>query len=147
MKNALVILAGGKGERFGQKTPKQFYEIRGNTIINIFLASLQIKNFSKIVISISTKYSNLVKNTDFYKLNKSNIIFSKPGMNRQKSSFNALKKIQKYKLTNVLIHDAARPFCSNILIKKILKKLKNNNNCIPFIEYSDRQIIKSNRRA
>ena len=33
MKNALVILAGGKGKRFGQNIPKQFLKI-GNTNFN-----------------------------------------------------------------------------------------------------------------
>ena len=34
--------------------------------------------------------------------------------------FDLEKKLNKYKPKNVLIHDAARPFCSNILITKIL---------------------------
>ncbi len=142
MKNALVILAGGKGRRFGQKIPKQFYKLDGKSIINIFLSNLDISVFSVIVISVDKKYINIIKNHPTYEKNKSIIIFSKPGITRQKSSFNALKKIQRFKIKNVLIHDAARPFCSNILIKKILKKLIKNNNCIPYIVHSDRQIEK-----
>ena len=49
MKNALVILAGGKGERFGQKTPKQFYKIDSQAIINIFLSGLDTRPFKFIV--------------------------------------------------------------------------------------------------
>jgi len=48
MKNALVILAGGKGKRFGQKTPKQFYKIGNNTIISSNLENLDIKIISLI---------------------------------------------------------------------------------------------------
>ena len=40
MKNALVILAGGKGKRFAQKVPKQFYKIGNDAIINLFLSKL-----------------------------------------------------------------------------------------------------------
>ena len=32
IKNALVILAGGKGSRFGKKLPKQFIEINGEVV-------------------------------------------------------------------------------------------------------------------
>ncbi len=146
MKNALVILAGGKGSRFGQKIPKQFYEIEGNPIINLLLTNLDITPFQFVIISIEKKYIHLIKNSKIYNLIKNKVIFCNSGPNRQKSSFNALKKIEKYKITNVLIHDAARPFCSNYLIKKILKKLNQNNNCIPYIEYNDRQIIKNSKK-
>ena len=49
MKNALVILAGGKGRRFGKKTPKQFYSFGNSTIINTFFDNLDTKNFDIIV--------------------------------------------------------------------------------------------------
>ena len=52
MKNALVILAGGKGERFGQKTPKQFYKIDSQAIINIFLSCFLINIFEFTIVSI-----------------------------------------------------------------------------------------------
>ncbi len=142
MKNALVILAGGKGKRFGQKTPKQFYKIGNKTILDIFLSNLNTINFKVIIISIDKKYrKSLINNSEINK-----IIFSEPGKTRQQSSFNALKKLYKYKIKNVLIHDAARPFCSNKLIKNILDKLDKKNNCIPYIEYNDRQINKSNKK-
>ena len=40
MKNALVILAGGKGKRFGQKIPKQFLEIGNTNLLNYFISNL-----------------------------------------------------------------------------------------------------------
>ncbi len=140
MKNALVILAGGKGTRFGQKIPKQFYKYDGKTIIDMFLLNLDTNLFELIVISISKKYITIIKNNPTFIQNKNKFIFSNPGISRQQSSFNALKKIDSYKIKNILIHDAARPFCSNNLFKKILNKLKNNNNCIPYVKNSDRQI-------
>ena len=146
MKNALVILAGGKGERFGQKTPKQFYKMGGTTMINSLFHNLDLKPFDLVVLSIDKKYINLFKNYSNDILKKKKIIFSEPGKNRQQSSFNSLKKIKQYRIKNVLIHDAARPFCSNKLIKKILIKLKIHNNCIPYVEYNDRQINKSNKK-
>ncbi len=61
MKNALVILAGGKGTRFRQKTPKQFYKVGNRSILNIFLSKIQIDDFDFIVISVDQKYKNILK--------------------------------------------------------------------------------------
>ncbi len=146
MQNALVILAGGKGERFGQEIPKQFYKIGKDTVLDVFLRNLDMKPFKYIVLSINKKYRDAIINNQISNLNKNKIIFAEPGKTRQRSSFNALKKIKKLKIKNVLIHDAARPFCSNKLMQTILIKLKRNNNCIPYIEYNDRQIAKSDNK-
>jgi len=144
MKNALVILAGGKGKRFAQKTPKQFYNIGNTNIMDLLLSNIDSKLFDILVISIDKKYRNKYLNHSIFQKNK--ILFSDPGMNRKKSSYNALIKLKKFKIKNVLIHDAARPFCSNNLIKRIINKLKKNNNVIPFVEYNDRQISKVNKK-
>lgn len=146
MKNALVILAGGKGKRFAQKVPKQFYKFGNETIINLFLSKLDTEPFQLIVISINTKYRDIIKESTFYQFKKRKIVFSMSGKTRQESSFNALKKVSKYGIKNVLIHDAARPFCTNLLIKKILKKLNKNDNAIPFLEYSERKVLKSSKK-
>ena len=37
IENALVILAGGNGSRFGNKLPKQFTQINGENLIHFFL--------------------------------------------------------------------------------------------------------------
>ena len=144
MKNALVILAGGKGKRFGQKSPKQFFKLGNTNILNIFLKNLEINLFNYVVIAVDKKYQ-LEINKELFKDSKTKILFSSPGTTRQKSSFNALKKLKKFNIKNVLIHDAARPFCSNKLIKNILKKLKKSNNAIPYIKFNDRQINKFNK--
>ena len=36
IENALVILAGGNGSRFGKKIPKQFNQINGENLIHFF---------------------------------------------------------------------------------------------------------------
>ena len=56
MKNALVILAGGKGKRFGQKIPKQFLKIGNTNFLNYFISNLDLSNFDIINISIDKKY-------------------------------------------------------------------------------------------
>ena len=139
MKNALVILAGGKGTRFGGNIPKQFQTHGNSNFIQYFLFNLKYK-FDLIVISCSQinrkKYLKNINN--YYKFSK--LIFSKPGCTRQESSFNALKKIKVFNPKNVLIHDAARPLCSNNLIFNIIKNLNKYKIVIPYIDFTDRKI-------
>ena len=144
MKNALVILAGGKGERFGQKIPKQFLKIGNTNFLNYFITNLDLSNFDIINISIDKKYQKTYFNDKIIS-KKIKITYSKPGYTRQISSFNALKNLKKFNVKNVLIHDAARPLCSNKLIKKIISKLDKNNNVIPYVEYNDRQLEKKSK--
>jgi 2-C-methyl-D-erythritol 4-phosphate cytidylyltransferase/2-C-methyl-D-erythritol 2,4-cyclodiphosphate synthase len=140
IENALVILAGGNGSRFGKKLPKQFTQINGENLIHFFLKRIDVNNFDRIVIVCKKSYfkylGKLGNNFPSVKF-----IFTQAGKDRQSSSYNALKSIEIFNPNNVLIHDAARPFCSNNLIMKILKNLKKNSSAIPYIVNTDKKMI------
>ena len=140
IENALVILAGGNGSRFGKKLPKQFTQINGENLIHFFLKRIDVNNFDRIVIVCKKSYfkylGKLENNFPSVKF-----IFTQAGKDRQSSSYNALKSIEIFNPNNVLIHDAARPFCSNNLIMKILKNLKKNSSAIPYIVNTDKKMI------
>jgi len=141
MKNALVILAGGEGKRIGGTIPKQFKKNGKYNFIEYLLNNISINRFDILVITCKKKYvDKYLKNIKNSKKIKK-IIFCAPGQNRQQSSLNSLKKLKKYKPKNVLIHDAARPLCSDKLISKILSNLKNNKAVIPYVNYSDRKTL------
>lgn len=139
-KNALVILAGGTGSRFGKKLPKQFTQINGQNLIQFFLNRIDTKNFDIIVIVSKNSYQKYIKKIE-YEFPSINFIFTKAGIDRQSSSYNGLKSLKSFKPNNVLIHDAARPFCSNNLILKILKNLNKNYSAIPYIINTDKKMI------
>jgi 2-C-methyl-D-erythritol 4-phosphate cytidylyltransferase/2-C-methyl-D-erythritol 2,4-cyclodiphosphate synthase len=140
IENALVILAGGNGSRFGKKLPKQFTQINGENLIHFFLKRIDVNNFDRIVIVCKKSYFKyLVKLENNFPSVK--FIFTQAGKDRQSSSYNALKSIKIFNPNNVLIHDAARPFCSNNLIMKILKNLKKNSSAIPYVVNADKKMI------
>ena len=140
IKNALVILAGGIGTRFGKKLPKQFIEINGENLIQFFLRRIDTTNFNIIVIVHKKSYSKYINKI---KINfpSNQFLFVNAGKNRQQSSFNGLIKLKQYQPENVLIHDAARPFCSNKLILKIIKNLEKKQSAIPYTVYYDNMHI------
>ena len=140
IENALVILAGGNGSRFGKKLPKQFTQINGENLIHFFLKSIDLKNFDKIVIVCKISYFKHLKKLE-HNFPSVKFIFTQAGKNRQSSSYNALKCLKIFNPNYVLIHDAARPFCSNNLIIRILKSLKKNSSAIPYIVNTDKKMV------
>tara|TARA_Y100001936_G_C16030615_1_gene645293 strand:+ start:18 stop:1157 length:1140 start_codon:yes stop_codon:yes gene_type:complete len=141
--NALVILAGGIGSRFGKNLPKQYTQINGENLIHFFLKRIDTENFDKIVIVHKSLYLKNVKKLT-YDFPSTRFLFAKAGKDRQSSSLNGLMKLKPHKPKKVLIHDAARPFCSNKLIIKILKQLEKKCSAIPYTVIPDKKMILKN---
>ena len=98
--NALVILAGGKGSRFGKKLPKQFTQINGENLIHFFLKRIDVNNFDKIVIVCQISYFKFFKKIE-YDFQLVEFIYTKAGKDRQTSSYNGLK-ILKYDILHTI---------------------------------------------
>ena len=132
MNNYFVILAAGKSKRFHNKIAKQFYHYKNKEIIDHSIEkSLNSKLFKKII--IVTNNLNHLKKKKLPKICK----IIKGGKERSDSSLIALKYLKKFKPTNVLIHDAARPNFSVKLLKNLIHKLKKNIAVIPYIYSND----------
>ena len=132
MNNYFVILAAGKSKRFHNKIAKQFYDYKNKEIIDHSIEkSLNSKLFKKII--IVTNNLNHLKKKKLPKIVK----IIKGGKERSDSSLIALKYLKKFKPTNVLIHDAARPNFSVKLLKNLIYKLKKNRAVIPYIYSND----------
>ena len=132
MNNYFVILAAGKSTRFHNKIAKQFYHYKNKEIIDHSIEkSLNSKLFNKIII-VANNLNHLKKK----KLPKI-VKIIKGGKERSDSSLIALKYLKKFKPTNVLIHDAARPNFSVKLLKNLIYKLKKNRAVIPYIYSND----------
>ncbi len=132
MNNYFVILAAGKSKRFHNKIAKQFYDYKNKEIIDHSIEkSLNSKLFKKII--IVTNDLNHLKKKKLPKIIK----IINGGKERSDSSLIALKYLKKFKPTNVLIHDAARPNFSVKLLKNLIHKLKKNRAVIPYIYSND----------
>ena len=134
MRFSFILLAGGNSNRFKSNLPKPYHKIAGKTLIELSINKIrQFKEFKKIVIVCNKKHFKFLK-----KINLKNLIIISGGKTRQKSTFNALKYLQKLKgIEKVLIHDAARPNFSKNLIKKILIEANKNNVVIPVLKLQD----------
>ena len=131
MNNCFIILASGQSKRFKSNKPKQYTIYKGKPLYK--------HSVDKVLKSGLFKYIILVVNNKKYIKKKfsKNVKIIQGGKERSKSSLIALKYIKKYKIQNVLIHDAARPNFSLSLIKKILTRLRNYKAVIPFVYSRD----------
>jgi 2-C-methyl-D-erythritol 4-phosphate cytidylyltransferase len=132
--NFVVILASGKGKRFGQQ--KQFILIKNKPII-----FYSIEKFNKspvvdkiIIVTIKNKIGyikNLVKQYNFKKV----LAVIVGGKERQDSVRNALKILPSKGY--VAIHDSARPLFSSEIIMTGFKSVKKHKACIPIMPIQD----------
>ena len=131
MNNYFIILASGQSKRFNSNKLKQYIIYKNKPLFEHSIEkALTSKLFKKIILVVNNKKQI---NKKFSK----NVVVIKGGKERSDSSLIGLKYIKKFKPSNVLIHDAARPNFSLQLLKNLVKLLKNNKAVIPTVNTKD----------
>ena len=131
MNDCFIILAAGQSKRFKSKEQKQYIIYKNKPVFEHSLEKvLKLKLFKHII--LVTNNSSHVQSKYFSKIK-----IIKGGKERSDSSLKALKYIKRFKVKNVLIHDAARPDFSIKLVKNILLKLKKYKAVVPFTTSTD----------
>ncbi|HOK57077.1 MAG TPA: 2-C-methyl-D-erythritol 4-phosphate cytidylyltransferase [bacterium] len=128
-----ILVGAGKGKRLNYSIPKSMIEIGGK---KLFLYSIEkfYKFSDKILLAVPHGY--IKKCRDMTKNIFPDLIVVKGGKRRQDSVLNCLNYIDE-KEGIVLIHDIARPFVSEELIKKVIEKTKRYGACIPVLKITD----------
>lgn len=113
VKIAAVLLSGGVGSRFGNDIPKQYLNLRDKPVALYSYELLsRSRLFSEVVVVCDEPYRSLFSESGAP-------LFASPGKRRQDSLFNALRHISK-ETTHILVHDAARPFVTPEMIKRVV---------------------------
>ncbi len=129
MKNTAVLLAAGKGARFGGSLPKQFELLLGKPVfIHSALAFERHSGIDSLYIVADAEYFPLVeKAARKYRLTKLRGIIQ-GGKTRTESSVAALSALapaDKATMSdeNIIFHDAARPLLTERIISACIEKL------------------------
>ena len=139
MHNIAIILAGGSGNRFGDKTPKQFKLLNDKRIIDYSVKAFEKHCLiNKIIIVCHENWIDIIQ--DEYK----NHTVIAGGDCRQESSFIGIKACPG-NTENVLIHDAARPFVTAKIISDSIKLLDKYQAVNTSIRTTDTIIIKKDK--
>jgi len=129
MNNCFIILAAGESKRFKSKVPKAYHLYKGKALfLHSIEKAIESRKFKKIILVINKKHKKFLK-----KQKLKNIKIITGGNSRSESSFKALKSIKKNNISNVLIHDAARPNFSLNLLRKLMNNLNINKAVVPYI--------------
>lgn len=120
MKNIAIILAGGAGKRFGADRPKQFLPLAdGRSVLEHAVAAFRACDYIDDVLVVM--HPDWLEGAECKALNAKLVA---GGRERWESSVNALRTITGE--CNVLIHDAARPFVSERIIKDVCLALEQH---------------------
>lgn len=123
--NIAIILAGGTGKRMGNDIPKQFLELDGKTVIEHSIDAFeQVDGIDEIAVVVHPLWMEHIKhiatNREWKKLSH----LLEGGEERYFSSLNAIAAYLDYPDdTNLILHDAARPWVSPDIIKNVLEAL------------------------
>ena len=129
--NIAIILASGSGTRFDSEIPKQYIEIGNKKIIQYSINAFAISKFiDQIIIVVTNKYVEEISTQ-----NPNHIVVS-GGESRVESSYNGLLACPKNS-KKILIHDAARPFVSQKIIKSCIDGLDRYKAVVTSIPATD----------
>ncbi|MEE4198423.1 MAG: 2-C-methyl-D-erythritol 4-phosphate cytidylyltransferase [Bacteroidales bacterium] len=136
VKNFVIIVAGGAGERMGSAVPKQFMELNGTPILMRSIGAFCRYNPAlEIIVALPQNQIDFwhqlcLKHT--FNL-KHQVVAG--GETRYHSVKNALKKIGEEGV--VAIHDAVRPLVSRDTIQRVFRAAEEKGNAVPFIDLVD----------
>ena len=126
--NIAVVLAGGSGKRFGSPLPKQFLMLDGKTVIEHSIDAFCLHpDIDEVAVVVHPDYRTTMQAiADKRQWSKLRQIID-GGKERYESSLNAVRAFESHNSdTNLLLHDAARPFLTAEIIGRVTNALRDN---------------------
>jgi|YelNatPaOPRAMG01_1025707.scaffolds.fasta_scaffold06565_1 2-C-methyl-D-erythritol 4-phosphate cytidylyltransferase len=130
MKSAIIVCAGNSSRFSGGRENKTLYLFEGKPIFLYSVNVFERLNFDLIVIVIKAEER---KSFDKYLNPKLKIVYGGP--RRQDSVLNALDLVPAD--SEVLVHDGARPFLTNKVVKDVLSEIRSKRCVVPAIKSED----------
>ncbi|XP_058655513.1 D-ribitol-5-phosphate cytidylyltransferase isoform X3 [Onychostoma macrolepis] len=122
---AVVLPAGGSGERMGLATPKQFCTILNRPLISYTIQAFERLSWIGTVVVVLAKENHDLMLNIVQKFNHTKVKVVHGGTTRHRSIFNGLQAFSSTtdsltpKPKVVIIHDAVRPFVEEDVLLKI----------------------------
>ncbi len=132
---AALLVAAGRGHRFGGEIPKQYLKIGGEAVIRrAACAFLACPRISTVVAVIHPD------DLDLYNEAVAGLPLPPPvmgGAERQDSVRNGLERLAPNMPRAVLIHDAVRPFIDRAIIDRVIDAIDTARGAIPALPVAD----------
>ena len=135
--NSVVIVSAGRGSRMKADINKQFLKLKGKEVIAHTIDKFyNNKNIDEIVVVVKEDETDFFRRNIIDKYGYKNIKIAFGGKERQDSVFNGLKAVNE-RCDIVLIHDGARPFVTDEIIKNSIECAKKNKCVIVGVPVKD----------
>ncbi len=125
-----LIVAGGKGERMGEKLPKQFIEVNNHPILYYTLQKFYAAVPNIRVVLVLPKEHFFYWNNISQKYFFTHLTLVEGGNTRFQSVLNGLQYIPDN--VTVAVHDGVRPLISEDFILQIFFEAENKHAVIPY---------------
>lgn len=134
LRAAVIITAAGSSRRMGTVEKKEFLKINDQPVLKMSLKPfIESKLFLLYVIVLPKEeikkgqelLGDLSKNSNF--------LYVTGGTTRQESVYNGLQALEKENPDIVLIHDGARPWITDTVIRKVYQKTAETGAAIPVV--------------
>ncbi len=134
-RTAVIIVAAGRGHRFGGEMPKQYLEVRGQSLVrHAVQAFLDHPSIDTVLPVIHPDDAEILASA------LDGLAYLAPvagGAARQDSVRNGLEALALNAPDYVLVHDAARPMVDHALIDRVLETLQDTSGVIPGVRVVD----------
>ncbi|WGX76315.1 2-C-methyl-D-erythritol 4-phosphate cytidylyltransferase [Paraclostridium bifermentans] len=135
--NGVVIVAAGTGSRMKKDINKQFIKLKSKEIVAHTIDKFyNSENIDDIVVVIREDEEEYFNKNIKEKYGFTNIKVAHGGNERQDSVFNGIKMLKK-ECDVVLIHDGARPFVTDDIIKRSINKANEHNAIVVGVKIKD----------
>ena len=131
----MILAAAGSGSRYDAGTPKQFAALRG---LPVYMHSLErFSSFIEVAVIVHPRgWQERIEEQIGPLAYRSKLLLQQGGPRRQDSVHLGLKRVENTSET-VLVHDAARPFVSRDLIRRVIEIAARHGSCVPVLPVTD----------
>ncbi|KIL98806.1 2-C-methyl-D-erythritol 4-phosphate cytidylyltransferase / 2-C-methyl-D-erythritol 2 4-cyclodiphosphate synthase [Paramagnetospirillum magnetotacticum MS-1] len=134
-KTVVLVVAAGRGRRFGGDLPKQYHDLAGRMVLRHTLAAFATNPEIAAVRAVIHP-----DDRQLYDMAAAGLNLLEPvhgGATRQDSVRLGLESLKDLAPANVLIHDGARPFIDHGTIGRVIRALDNHPGALPVVPVAD----------
>jgi len=132
----VIIAAGGSGSRTGSGELKQFRWIAGKPMLLHSLQRFQERTDVAMVVCVLPRNHVADPPPWIFQCDTDRLLLSVGGKERQESVANGLEDIPS-SCEVVVVHDAARPFFTNVTADAVIAAARNGNCAVPVMPVVD----------
>jgi 2-C-methyl-D-erythritol 4-phosphate cytidylyltransferase/2-C-methyl-D-erythritol 2,4-cyclodiphosphate synthase len=135
-KAAAIIVAAGSGSRTGGDVPKQFRTVRAKPMLRHSVEAFRRHHaFGPIIVVVAPVQAELA--TQLLE-GVEDIVLVQGGAERKDSVNNAIQYLDNISFNGMtFIHDAARPFLSQVVLDRLLDALTSSDGAVPALPVVD----------